>query len=446
MTDYNNHNGIGKLVAEGVSACRAAIQAGELSATALCETCIDLIANRNGDINAFMQVDAEHALAAARAFDESGHQDKLVLGGIPIALKDNIDVAGLPTTAGIRAYENDVATDDAPLVSRLRQAGAVILGKTTLHEGALGATNDNAFSGRTHNPARHDYTPGGSSGGSAAAVAAGMVPLAIGTDTLGSVRVPSAYCGIAGIKPTHGLISNKGVVPLDTTLDSAGPMAPTIDDLELALGAFDDGAANTPRQTDQTRPVTLGVPVDLDDFDIEATVREGFDAVTESARLNKIYFAPFRLADFDLPRIRRAGFVLAQRGAIDYHRARLDQQPGQFSEVFHRAREFVDERLDTTRLEEARSLIESTRAQLLDLLGQCGAFVLPTTPQCAFAFDSVPPANQADFTALANICGGPSLSFPVPATDLPVGAQITSLPGSDRKLLALGRTLEQRLK
>ena len=148
----------------------------------------------------------------------------------------------MPTTGGIAHYRDNVARDDAFVVRRLRDAGAVILGKLNMHEAALGATGDNPWFGRCENPHRPGYTPGGSSSGSGAAVAAGLAAAALGTDTLGSVRVPASYCGTAGFKPTYGLVSTRGVMPLSWTLDHVGFLAPRVADLGLL---FDACAAST---------------------------------------------------------------------------------------------------------------------------------------------------------------------------------------------------------
>ena len=151
--------------------------------------------------------------------------------GLAWAAKSNIAVQGLPVTAGCEAYRSRISEADAEVIKRIRASGGTLLGTVNMHEGALGATTDNETYGRTKNPWNTDYTPGGSSGGSGAAVAAGLCDVALGTDTMGSVRIPAAYCGVQGHKPTYGLVPETGVVPLSTTLDHVGPLARDVETL-----------------------------------------------------------------------------------------------------------------------------------------------------------------------------------------------------------------------
>jgi aspartyl-tRNA(Asn)/glutamyl-tRNA(Gln) amidotransferase subunit A len=190
-------------------------------------------------VGAFVHLDREGALAAAHE-SAARWRDRAPLSpldGAAIAVKSNIAVAGLPWTAGAGAYRERIAETDAAAVAALKASGAVILGLVNMEEGALGAVTDNPWFGRTHNPWRRDYTAGGSSGGSAAAVAAGFCAAALGTDTLGSVRLPSAYCGVVGHKPTQGLVSAEGVMELSWTLDHVGVHARSVQDAALLFAA-----------------------------------------------------------------------------------------------------------------------------------------------------------------------------------------------------------------
>ena len=212
----------------------------EVSPLELTRACLDRIEKLNPTLNAFITVTAESALAEARAaeMEISRGEWRGPLHGIPIALKDLIDTAGTRTTAASALYQDRVPTEDAEVVRRLRRAGAVILGKNNLHEFAYGGSSLVRFFGDVYNPRNTAQIAGGSSGGSAAAVAAGLCYAAIGTDTAGSIREPAALCGCVGIKPTYGRVSCQGVIPLSWSLDHVGPLAATVGDAAVVLQAI----------------------------------------------------------------------------------------------------------------------------------------------------------------------------------------------------------------
>ncbi len=212
----------------------------EVSPVELTRACLDRIEKLNPILNAFITVTADSALAEARiAEDEIWRGEwRGPLHGIPIALKDLIDTAGTRTTAGSQLFENRVPSEDAEIVRRLKQAGAVILGKNNLHEFAYGGSSLVSFFGDVHNPCNREHIAGGSSGGSAAAVAAGLCYAAIGTDTAGSIREPAALCGCVGIKPTYGRVSARGVIPLSWSLDHVGPLTTSVGDAAVVLQAI----------------------------------------------------------------------------------------------------------------------------------------------------------------------------------------------------------------
>lgn len=221
----------------------------------LAEACLKRIQRYNPPLNAFITVASDQALATARATEAEQRQGKWrgPLHGIPIALKDNIDTAGIRTTAASGVFKNRVPSEDAEVVRRLKNAGAVILGKLNLHEFAYGGTSDVSYFGAVHNPWALDHISGGSSGGSAAATAADLCFGSLGTDTGGSVRIPSSYCGVVGFKPTYGRVSLRGVIPLSWTLDHVGPICKTVEDAALMLAAI--------AGYDQLDPASLDVPV-----------------------------------------------------------------------------------------------------------------------------------------------------------------------------------------
>ena len=225
---------------ETISELAPCLRRKEISPVELTRDCLDRIGKRNSSLNAFITVMTESALAEARVAEDEIVHGKWhgPLHGIPIAIKDIIDTAGTRTTAGSGLYQDRVPAEDAEVVRRLRQAGAVILGKNNLHEFAYGGSSLVSFFGDVHNPWNTEHIAGGSSGGSAAAVAAGLCYAAIGTDTAGSIREPAALCGCVGIKPTYGRVSTRGVIPLSWSLDHVGPLATTVEDAALVLQAI----------------------------------------------------------------------------------------------------------------------------------------------------------------------------------------------------------------
>ena len=224
----------------------------EVAATELTEALLGRL-ERARSLNAMITVTPELALAQARNADDRRRRgEPLRLDGMPLVLKDNIDVAGVPTTVGSRLFADRVATEDAEVTRRLRDAGAVILGKANMHELAFGATSANEAFGAVVNPAAPDRIPGGSSGGSGAAVAADLCLAAIGTDTGGSVRLPASLCGVSGIRPTYGAASNWGIQPVSATLDTVGPLARSVTDVRAVLAAIAGFDPRDPTSRDLT--------------------------------------------------------------------------------------------------------------------------------------------------------------------------------------------------
>jgi aspartyl-tRNA(Asn)/glutamyl-tRNA(Gln) amidotransferase subunit A len=206
----------------------------------LTQVCLKRIETCNPALNAFITVTKDEAMEAARAMEAEQQRGKWrgPLHGIPIAIKDNIDTAGIRTTAASELFKNRIPSADAEVVRRLKNAGAILLGKTNLQEFAYGGTSSVSYFGPVHNPWALDWIPGGSSGGSAAATVSGLCFGSLGTDTAGSLRIPASYCGVVGFKPTYGRVSNRGVVPLSWSLDHVGPLCRTVEDAAIMLGVI----------------------------------------------------------------------------------------------------------------------------------------------------------------------------------------------------------------
>jgi aspartyl-tRNA(Asn)/glutamyl-tRNA(Gln) amidotransferase subunit A len=247
-------------VVPSIEQIAAQIKSGAVSPVELVRRCLDRIEARL-ELNAFITVMADSAVSAAQAAAheiESGHHRGL-LHGIPISVKDLIDVAGTPTTSG-SAVPPRLATSDAPIVSRLREAGAIIIGKTNLHEFAFGTTSEESAFGPVHHPRDLSRSAGGSSSGAAVALVEGMCFGSVGTDTGGSVRIPSALCGTVGLKPMRGELPCDGVVPLSTTLDHVGPMANSVADVAILFDAMRANVEGSVVDSSSPRPYVFGVP------------------------------------------------------------------------------------------------------------------------------------------------------------------------------------------
>src|SRR4051812_32930038 len=255
----------------------------EPPATRVTGKCLRPIAAANPRLNAFITVMGDEALRQAREADQAiaAGDDRGPLHGVPMSIKDLLDMRGLPTTAASRVREGHVAERDAPTIAHLRMAGAVFIGKTNLHEFAFGTTSEDSAFGPARNPHDDTRSPGGSSGGSAISVAANMALATIGTDTGGSIRIPSAACGIVGLKPTLGEVSIDGVVPLSRTLDHVGPLAQTVTDASLLYHALIGDAHAKPPAPMPTHGLRLAVPrayfCELLDDDVRARFEEALE-------------------------------------------------------------------------------------------------------------------------------------------------------------------------
>jgi aspartyl-tRNA(Asn)/glutamyl-tRNA(Gln) amidotransferase subunit A len=382
-----------------------------------CESYLSRIERLDRGLGAFVAVDAERARAAAHASAERWRSGEplSVVDGAPIAVKANIAVEGLPWDAGMGAYRERRAEADAAAVARLRAAGAVILGTVNMHEAAFGGITDNPWFGRTHNPWAHDHTPGGSSGGSAAATAAGLCAGALGTDTLGSVRIPSALCGVFGHKPTLGLIPTDGVVALSWTLDHVGVHARSAEDcarlLAAASGAEPELAEEIARPASaealKAAPIAM---LEWSGLEVTPEVRRAFDATVAAARAAGLEVEPLTLEGYDFGDRSDLWLVCSAEARVEHAEA-LAARPESFSPE-------LMQRLELARTHTAADLAaayrqlaataEAVRAQLSPF----AAILTPAVPSATLPFGD-PNTARTGFTALANILGLPATVFPV---------------------------------
>jgi Asp-tRNA(Asn)/Glu-tRNA(Gln) amidotransferase A subunit family amidase len=418
---------------------------GDSTSSELTAQVLAQIAQRNPQLNAFLHVDAEAALRDAAASDARRAAGTTfgALDGLTLAVKDNIDVAGMPTTAGMATRRGRIASADAFVVQRLRAAGMVVLGKLNMHEAALGATNDNPHYGRCEHPLRAGFTPGGSSGGSACAVAAGLCALALGTDTMGSIRIPAAYCGVVGFKASWGLVSTAGTVACCHALDHVGPLLRSRRDLMLvmpALAAFDAMCADSrdivPRRA-ITRPRFVAA-ADVAALGATPAMAEAYTQALAALRQRGDIVTAIDLSAYDFGHARRAGLLAAEADLLVEHAEDWRGQPQNFSPELARMLVWASKQ-SAVALAAALRTMAQARAETARWWMHGDVMLLPTAPQAAFAFGDAVPSNQADFTAIANMAGLPALSAPLPvaAGALPLGLQAITAVGCEATLLAL---------
>ncbi len=366
-----------------------------------------------------------------------------MLDGVPIAIKDNIDVAGLPCTAGVAAFRERVPRQDAAVITSLRQQGAVILGKLNMHEGAFGATTDNPAYGRCVNPVRAGYTPGGSSGGSGAAVAARLCVAALGTDTMGSVRIPAAYCGVSGFKPSNAMVSTEGVVPLSHTLDSVGVLARSAADMAIMGKALVRPSAGACAASPTSlAAIRVGVPRQLAQIDLQPSVATAFDRFIALLSAIGIVVVPVDLQFWNPGKARRAGLLVTEAEAAAYYIGQLGADLAGLSPGFAAMLRYPAQ-AGPARIAAAYETIEAVRLGCLDAFGAVELIASPTAPHTSFPHDTPAPPDQADSSALANFARAPAVSLPSATDPLPIGMQLMAAPGKDEFLLSIAMSLTQ---
>lgn len=459
----------------------------KISAQDVTSACLDRIAQTEPRLDALLHVDAENALAQARQMDTQGLDPSKPLWGVPITIKDVLATTGLPTTCGSKILENFTPVYDAHCVARLKEAGAIILGKNNMDEFAMGSSTENSAYKITKNPWNPAHVPGGSSGGSAASVAAGQCFASVGTDTGGSIRQPASFCGIVGVKPTYGRVSRRGLIAYGSSLDQAGPMARTVADAALMLQVMaghdpkDSTSINTPVPDyldglgqGSLQGLRLGIPAEYWgeglSAEVDAACRTAVDlAVSLGAEIVPVSLphTQYAIATYYILAMAEASSNLARFDGVRYgHRSSQTQD---LATMYTRSRceGFGEEVMRRIMLgtyvlsagyydayyKKAAQVRRLIRQDFLNALSACDLICGPACPTTAFAIG----ANTADplqmyltdiFTISLNLSGLPGLSLPVGLgrdSGLPVGLQLFGRSMDEQGLLRTAAALEKHL-
>jgi aspartyl-tRNA(Asn)/glutamyl-tRNA(Gln) amidotransferase subunit A len=434
-----------------------ALHGGKATAQDLAESCFRQIERLNPKLNAFITVlDVQSALEAQ--LPATVHPLTSALRGIPIAVKDLFETEGIRTTIGSLFFSDYIPEADAFVVEKIKQAGAIVMGKTNTHEVALGITGDNPHYGTARNPWNTSRIPGGSSSGSAIAVATGMALGALGTDTGGSIRIPASLCGIVGLKPTHGRVSLRGVFPLSWNLDHVGPLTKCVKDAALMLQVISVYDPIDPTSIKMLTGDYLGHLVDdmegrkialgVGEY-IEGADPEVVSAVCEAAKVFEAMGCRVQEVDVDWMRDAAiANRIMTQSDGAAVHRDRLREHPEMFGDDIRRR---LEDGAKTTSTEYilARRTQTEVRKRCEQFFESQDLLLIPTTPIAAPTIEGYDAVEQAGrltrFTAPFNLAGLPALSIPCGFTSegLPIGLQIVSRPWAESKVLNAGYAFEQ---
>jgi aspartyl-tRNA(Asn)/glutamyl-tRNA(Gln) amidotransferase subunit A len=461
---------------------RAAVRSREVSAVEVCREALDRITRLDPKLHAFLHVDEQGSLDRAARLDRDRPADAPLLG-VPVALKDNICTQGMQTTAGSRLLEHYVPPYSAAVVERLERAGAIVVGKTNCDEFAMGSSTEHSAFGPSRNPWDIERIPGGSSGGSAVAVAAGMVPLALGSETGGSIRQPAALCGILGLKPTYGRVSRYGLIAFGSSLDQIGPFARSTRDMAALFGVIAGMDPRDATSADEAVPdysaaltgditeLRVGVPRDLLKEGVEAGVREAFESglrelVRSGAKVSEVALphASLAIPVYYLVANAEASSNLARYDGVRYG---TRAEAATLAEVYYRTRARFGAEVKRrimigtfvlsagyydayyVKAQQVRALI---RKDYDEAFAQVDVVALPTSPTVAFKLgertaDPLQMYLSDVFTAAANLAGLPAISMPCGLTKekLPVGLQLTARPFDEATLLRAADVLERQI-
>lgn len=470
----------------------------EITSVQLVEQYFDAIEKRDGEVGAYLTLTKELAMEQARFVDEKiSKGEKIgILAGIPIAIKDNLCVEGIRTTAGSKILDNYIAPYDATAIARLKEAGAIILGKTNLDEFAMGSSTENSAYQKTKNPVDLERVPGGSSGGSAAAVAADMVVCALGTDTGGSIRQPASFCGIVGLKPTYGRVSRYGAIAMASSLDQIGPFAKTAEDTAIVLSAisgWDKMDATSAQSSEKSyedylsgniKGMKIGIPKEYVEK-LDGKIKKIFDESVEKFRNLGAEIKEISLpnSSFSLPTYyilvhSEVSSNLARFDGIKYGLRINDEEKTKFAENVSQDRTLLETYMDTReyglgeevkrrimlgthalsagyydayylKAQKVRALI---RKDFEKAFSEVDLIFSPTSPEVAFKFgekteDPMKMYLSDIYTVTANLAGVPAISFPIGAVDengkkLSVGGQLMGKWFDEEGLLNAAHTFE----
>ena len=431
----------------GIDDLSARLRTRKLSPVEVTRACLERVDTFNGRLNAFVTLTADRALAEARAHEAElrGGKWRGPLHGVPVGLKDLYDTAGVRTTAGSRQWAERVPVVDAEAVRRLKEAGAIVLGKLNMDEFAYNFTGATSSFGTSRNPWNPARTPGGSSGGSAVAVAAGLCYAALGSDTGGSIRLPASFCGITGCKPSYGAVSTEGAAPLAWSLDHVGPMTRSARDGALVLAAL----IGKPVGEDavSVRPLRLGIPRVLFYDGLDAEVAKAVEqAAAVMGRLGsgvRDVEVPKLAMHPDLPVLPAAYLRIIWTEAYTFHLDMLRSHP----ELYHSGtRETIERGAKVSAPEyiRARREMERLRAESAAWFRDSDLLLTPTALGPAFPLDAAPLEFLRN-TAPWNLLGFPTVSVPCGFTQsgLPIGLQIAGAPGRDAAVLAMAEAYQK---
>lgn len=429
------------------------IRSKKASSVELTRACLARIDKLQPVLNAYITVTGDQALADARRLDDERQSGKWrgPFHGVPIALKDNIDTAGVRTTGASQLFKDRIPTEDAEVARRLKNAGAVLLGKLNLHEFAYGGTSAVSHFGPVHNPWDPALTPGGSSGGPGAAVAAGMCFASIGTDTAGSIRIPASYCGIVGLKPTYGRVSIGGIIPVAWSLDHAGPTSKTVEDAAILMNVI---AGYDPRDITTvdapvpdhvralhapTSKLRLGIPRKPFYDDLNADVAKAMD--TALSVLQKL---TGRITDVSLPPPADSGPIIRAE-AYTYHQQWITKTPELYDPPVRAA---IQSGVEVKVENYARALegLARSRREIRKVFADVDLLVFPTMADPPFKIEVGLTRNvSARNTLPFDVFGIPVISIPCGFTSagLPIGLQIAGPHWGEPAVLALAQAYEQ---